>query len=49
MLISSYILEDEGKHWRDSVKHELNDFEKLILNWAADSKQKNPQGWRVPV
>lgn len=49
MLISSYILEDEGRHWRDSVKHELNDFEKLILTWAADSKQKNPQGWRVPV
>ncbi|KAB0484023.1 hypothetical protein BVK86_11670 [Pseudomonas reinekei] len=49
MLISSYILEDEGKHWRDSVKQDLNDFEKLILTWAADSKQKNPQGWRVPV
>jgi hypothetical protein len=49
MLISSYILEDEGRHWRDSIKHELNDFEKLILTWAADAKQKNPQGWRVPV
>lgn len=49
MLISSYILEDEGRHWRDSVKHELNDFEKLILAWAAEAKQKNPQGWRVPV
>ncbi|WP_158226023.1 RNA-directed DNA polymerase [Pseudomonas syringae] len=49
MLISSYILEDEGKHWRDSVKHDLNDFEKLILTWAAESKQKNPQDWRVPV
>lgn len=49
MLISSYILEDEGKHWRDSIKHELNDFEKLVLVWASDSKQKNPQGWRVPV
>ena len=49
MLISSYILEDEGRHWRDSVKHGLNDFDKLVLAWAADSKQKNPQGWRVPV
>jgi hypothetical protein len=49
MLISSYILEDEGKHWRDSIKSELNIFEKLILKWASNSKQKNPQNWRVPV
>ncbi|MBV6824499.1 RNA-directed DNA polymerase [Pseudomonas sp. PD9R] len=49
MLISSYILEDEGKHWRDSVKHDLNDFDRLILNWAAESKQKSHPNWRVPV
>ena len=49
MLISSYTLEDEGRHWRESIKSDLNDFEKLILQWAADSKQKNQHNWRVPV
>jgi len=49
MLISSYILEDEGRHWRDSVKQDLNDYDKLVLQWASDSKQKAPGNWKVPV
>ncbi|MEH6491782.1 RNA-directed DNA polymerase [Halopseudomonas sp.] len=49
MLISSYILEDEGSHWRDSIKSDLNDFEKIVLKWTAESKQKSPQSWRIPV
>lgn len=49
MLISSYILEDEGKHWRDSVKHDLNEYDKLVLKWASLSKQKSQGSWRVPV
>lgn len=49
MLISSYTLEDEGTHWRSSIKHDLNEFEKLILNWTSNSKQKNQQNWKVPV
>lgn len=49
MLISSYTLEDEGKHWRDSVKQDLNEFDKLVLSWTAESKQKNQSHWKVPV
>lgn len=49
MLVSSYILEDEGRHWRDSVKHDLNEYDKLVLQWAADSKQKSQGSWRVPI
>lgn len=49
MLISSYILEDEGKHWRESIKRDLNLFDKLILKWTSESKQKNQNSWRVPV
>ncbi len=49
MLISSYILEDEGKHWRSSIKKDLNIFEELILKWAAQSKQKTSQNWKIPV
>lgn len=49
MLISSYILEDEGKHWRSSIKKDLNIFEELILKWAANSKQKASLNWKIPV
>lgn len=34
LLVSSYALKDEGKHWRSSIKKELNPFEKFILKWA---------------
>jgi Reverse transcriptase (RNA-dependent DNA polymerase) len=49
LLVSSYILADEGSHWRDSVKKELNGFDRLVLEWAANSKQKQPTTWRVPL
>ncbi|MDU9415142.1 RNA-directed DNA polymerase [Pseudomonas sp. zfem005] len=49
MLISSYILEDEGRHWRESVRNDLNPFDKLIIKWAAESKQRAQKNWKVPV
>lgn len=49
LLVASYTLGDEGKHWRDSVRDEQNPFDKLVLDWAADSKQKQGLAWRVPL
>ena len=49
LLVASYILEDEGSHWRESIKKDLHAFDKLVLSWASQSKQKNLQAWRVPV
>lgn len=34
LLVASYSLRDEGKHWRSSVKKELNPFENFVLDWA---------------
>lgn len=49
LLISSYILGDEGEHWRKSIKHDLNPYEKLVLKWAGDSKSSKGTAWRVPI
>lgn len=36
LLVASYALRDEGKHWRDHIKKELNPFETFILSWAGE-------------
>lgn len=38
LIVASYILEDEGKHWRDRIKRTLSPFDRLILEWAAEAK-----------
>jgi hypothetical protein len=38
LLISSYILEDEGKEWRKRIKSALSPFDKLVLTWASEHK-----------
>lgn len=49
LLIASYALGDEGKHWRDAVKDDQSPFDRLVLKWAAESKQKKGASWRVPL
>ena len=39
LLIASYILEDEGEHWRRRVKSSLSQFDALVLLWAGKRKQ----------
>ena len=47
-IIASYFLGDEGKHWRDSVKRQLTDLERLIILWVSD-KQPLTTNWVVPL
>lgn len=49
LLVASYTLGDEGRYWRDSIREEQNPFDKLVLDWAAESKQKQGLTWRVPL
>lgn len=35
LLISSYILKDEGEHWRDKVKNEIPEIDALLLEWFS--------------
>jgi hypothetical protein len=47
LIVSSYILGDEGKHWRDSVKDGLPDVQSLVRNWA--SGKNSGSTWEIPV
>ena len=38
LLISSYILEDEGREWRKRFTAKLSPFDKLVIVWAAEQK-----------
>ncbi len=41
IILSSYALGDEGKHWRDHTKGSWNPMESLVRDWFADRYQKN--------
>jgi len=47
-IASSFILKDEGKHWRDHMKSEFDPFEKLVSIWAGE-KMNAHQNWSVPL
>ncbi len=46
-ILASYILRDEGDHWRNHIKKELNPFEKFILKWAGE--KANKRNWIIPL
>lgn len=46
-IIASYVLKDEGKHWRDHTKDEFSPFETITRDWIAG--RINQAGWEVPL
>mgnify|MGYP003366041198 CR=1 FL=1 len=46
-IVASYILKDEGNHWRDHIKKELSPFENLILGWAGEKASQKT--WSIPL
>lgn len=44
LLIASYVLTDEGSHWRKSVKNTLNKYEDITMKWAQERKQARKKG-----
>lgn len=49
LLIASYTLGDEGKHWRAAIKDDQSPFDKTVLDWVANSKSEKGLNWRVPL
>lgn len=47
-ISSSFILKDEGSHWRKSMRKEFSPFEKYILEWSQ-KKIDGQQNWSVPL
>jgi hypothetical protein len=46
-IVASYVMSDEGKHWRQHISPELSSFEDLVKQWASERIQQT--GWRIPV
>lgn len=46
-LIGSFVLDDEGRHWRRHIRRELSEFEILVRDWATAKKECGR--WRVPI
>jgi hypothetical protein len=45
--VASYILEDEGVHWRDDIKKEASPLDRVAMAWAAE--KKNSGAWDLPL
>lgn len=46
-IVASYVLTDEGRHWRNHIEPELSPFELLVKQWASEKAQL--PSWSVPV
>jgi hypothetical protein len=46
-IVASYMMSDEGKHWRQHISPELSVFEDLVKGWMSEKTQQ--PGWRIPV
>lgn len=47
LLIASYCLGDEGRHWRQAISPGLAEYEKLLKVWVSQRVQH--AGWSVPL
>jgi len=47
-IIASYILGDEGSHWRKHSTANFSEFEIVVRDWAASKFQSNPN-WMMPL
>jgi hypothetical protein len=47
IIVSSYILGDEGSHWRTSIRSNLTPMQTVVKQWAAE--KSNSTGWEIPV
>ena len=47
LIVASYILGDEGTHWRNSFKRAMPDMQALVRDWAGE--KNNGALWEIPV
>jgi hypothetical protein len=47
LIVASFMLGDEGKHWRNKIKKGLSPLDELVHDWAS-GKTALP-GWSIPI
>ena len=46
-IVGSFVMGDEGAHWRQAMKNVFTPFERVISGWTADRKQSGT--WEIPL
>jgi hypothetical protein len=46
-IVASYMLRDEGRHWREHVSREFTPYEIVVKKWAA--RKANTKDWRISL
>ena len=47
LLIASYVLRDEGKHWRNHVRQQMHETERKFMQWVAN--KNSGRQWEIPL
>ncbi|MDA0367374.1 MAG: hypothetical protein O2995_03170 [Proteobacteria bacterium] len=47
-LVASFVMGDEGRHWRRSMKDHFSPFEREVRDWAI-SKIRGDRNWGIPI
>jgi Reverse transcriptase (RNA-dependent DNA polymerase) len=47
LIVASYILSDEGHHWRRRVKENLQTVDATFMSWVGE--KNNGQAWELPL
>jgi hypothetical protein len=47
LIVGSYTLGDEGRHWRERIRSELHETDRQFLRWVGE--KNNGQVWEVPL
>jgi hypothetical protein len=47
LIVASYTLGDEGRHWRDGVKHQLSQVDRKFMEWIGSNN--SGRRWEIPL
>lgn len=47
LSVASYVLGDEGRHWRERVKREFHDVDSQFMRWVG--QKNNGRMWEIPL
>jgi hypothetical protein len=47
LIVASYTLGDEGRYWRDGIKHQLSSVDRKLIEWIGP--KNSGRRWEIPL
>ena len=47
LIAGSFVLDEEGKHWRKRIQNQLHDVDKSFMDWI--NEKHNLNSWKIPI